>query len=515
MSAIQSICINNLQRLKNITVDFERTGVTAIMGANGSGKTTLLQALACVYQRDSSIDIEHKTYAYSDFFKPYDGNNWQESSFQVSFIDKNNKKDSVTYLRDDDSWTPRTQNKKNRYVKYISMLDCIPHQEKEIEEIINTYEKKDIDLKPAKRTTLLQKVSGALHKDYVDIGNCEKTVGLGNFFYARTRNRTNEELEYPSHYMGAGEQKIIFIINEVLKAPKGALILIEELDVSLHESAIRSLINVLVEQALDNKRQLQIVFTTHWLGIQDFTKKINVVSLLEDTDTQKIEVRNGFDPQFIYKLNGDYQALRQIKIWVEDGLAVKIVEQVALDLGYREFVEIKSFGSVQNAYTLAGAAAVTAEKLDRTIIVTDGDCYLSQEKKQLQIQNKIDGNGDIVKGWHQQSLGLIIDLNAPNQSQPEEVLLDLCRNYVDQGSAPPWLKSDLVWIAQQIPLENGKQAIYNLSTHRNMTIDRVEGMIIQEASRTSGWNSYVEPLITRLHQAAENIGLPRRDEVTA
>ena len=71
--------------------------------------------------------------------------------------------------------------------------------------------------------------------------------------------------------MGTGEQKMLYIIHEVLKAPKGSLILIEELDLALHEFAIRSLISFLTQQAA--KQKLQIIFTTHWLGIKDYSKR--------------------------------------------------------------------------------------------------------------------------------------------------------------------------------------------------------------------------------------------------
>jgi len=507
MSAIQSIHINNLQRLRDITVDFEQAGVTAIMGVNGSGKTTLLQAIACVFQRDTTIELEQQSYAYSDFFKPYEGYDWLGSSFGVSFYDEDN---SVIYSKDDDFWNPRAQNKKQRYVKYVSMLDCIPHQEKEIGEEIANFEKKDIGLRPAKRTTFLQEVSGALHRNYMDVGNCEKEDGLDKFFFARIQNHAQEEIEYPSHYMGAGEQKIVYIINEVLKAPDGALILIEELDVSLHDSAIKSLINFLQQQAIS--RQIQIVFTTHWLGVQALSDDVNIVSLFEEPATRNIVVREAFDPQFIHGLNNDNEQRRQIKVWVEDTLTQKIVELVAREMGVMHFLKIKVLGSIQNVYKIAGAIAVMGDNLDRTIIVTDGDRYIEQGEKDIQIGHAIDGNGEQATSWRRTALELVVDLDAPEKSEPERVILKFCQELVDQDNVHNWVKEDLDWISKQHPVPVGKEAIRQLQQDKGMELNVLQTQYLDIVCNTDSWSEYVHPLKEKLRELVANIGIVIRDQ---
>lgn len=509
MTSIRSITVENLQRLQNITVDFEETGVTAIMGANGTGKTTLLQALACVYRRDTRIQLEQSNAQFNDYFKSHPGNSWDGSKYTVSFYgaDAGEVLDDVDYSKSEGRWTPSTEHKKQRYVKFISISDCLPDQERETADEIGVFQRSDIGLTASKKRTLLQGVSGTLRRQYEDAGYGQKELGLSSFFIAKTRKITGEELEYPSHFMGSGEQKVLHIINEVLKAPKGALLLIEELDMFLHESAIRALLAFLTQQANDPLRSLQIVFTTHWLGIQDFTESLRVFSLFENEELNNIELRQGFDPQFVFSLNGDYQSLRMIKVWVEDGLAVKIVEQVAMDCGLRAFVDVNNFGSIQNAYTVAGAIAISGYGLDKTLIVTDGDRYLTQVDKLDQIQNKVDGEGAQENEWRQNAIELIVDLDAPGANSPEKVLLELCRHYAENAGAPDWLRTDLDWIARQVPRVEGKAAIHKLALHKGMTMERTEAMFIQEASRSEGWQSYIAPVVERLKQAARNVGL--------
>jgi len=511
MTAIKLIHIENLQRLKDITVHFKPFGVTAIMGANGTGKTTLLQTLACAYKKQEGLSLtlmnNQVNYRYSDFFKPYGTNAWVGSKYSIEFVSESEENDVVCYEKKTDRWLPSTEHKKHRYVKFISISDCVPDQEKDISlDEIGEFQTNKLDLNTSKKNTFLTSISGALKKQYEDAGFGSKDIGLEKFFFAKTINKLGVELTYPSHYMGTGEQKVLNIIHEVLKAPKGALILIEELDLALHEFAIRSLIAFLIQQA--DKQKLQIVFTTHWLGIKDYINDISTCSLFENEETLKIELRERFDPQFVYSLDGKDESKRQIKVWVEDGLAMTLVEQIAMDCKLKPFVDIRTFGSIQNAFTVAGSTAILDLNYDRTVIITDGDEYTSDEEKAHQIKLKVCGESQSEIENRQKGLALIIDFDAPNSNQPEKVLLDFARKLAEQKKSPQWLNDDLNWINDQIPRIDGKAAIYALHQHKNMTIDRIEAMLIQEVSQLEEWDKYVAPIKIKLNEIANTIGLP-------
>ncbi|MEH6595702.1 MAG: ATP-binding protein [Colwellia polaris] len=518
MTAIKSIEIGNLQRLKNITVNFKKTGVTAIMGANGSGKTTLLQALACGYKKQEGLSDalmnSQVTYRYTDSFKSYGENNWIGSKYLIEFEDEDENIDRIRYEKNSDLWLPSTEHKKHRYVKFVSILDCVPDQEKDMAiDEIGAFETTSLELNTTKKNTFLSSVSGALKKQYEDAGFGSKEVGLDKFFFAKTSNKRGNQLTYPSHYMGTGEQKMLNIIHEILKAPKGALILIEELDLALHEFAIRSLIPFLIQQA--EKQKLQIVFTTHWLGIKDYTDDLSICSLYENEQTQEIELRESFDPQFVYGVDGNLESKRQIKVWVEDGLAMRIVEQLTMDCQLKPFVDIRTFGSIQNAFTVAGSTAILGLNVDRTIVVTDGDALTSEEDKNDQMAKKVSGGSQAECSWRDKGLELIYDFNAPNNHAPEKVLLDFARKLVEQNKASGWLINDLNWISEHVPRIDGKTAIYELHKHKNMSIERIEGAIIQEVCGLPEWETYVAPVKNKLEAIAQNIGLSINSEVAA
>ena len=61
--------------------------------------------------------------------------------------------------------------------------------------------------------------------------------------------------------MGAGEQRVFTILEAVDKAEAYGLILIDELDLLLHQSSLKRLIEKLASRA--EKKHLQIIFTVH------------------------------------------------------------------------------------------------------------------------------------------------------------------------------------------------------------------------------------------------------------
>ncbi|UUM68522.1 ATP-binding protein [Aeromonas veronii] len=87
--------------------------------------------------------------------------------------------------------------------------------------------------------TILNKASQILNKRYTSLNshlqpNGKKMIGV-----------EANGMRYSSLSMSAGEQKIFLILETVLKADKYALILIDEIDLLLHDSALKRLIEVL------------------------------------------------------------------------------------------------------------------------------------------------------------------------------------------------------------------------------------------------------------------------------
>lgn len=74
--------------------------------------------------------------------------------------------------------------------------------------------------------------------------------------------------------MGTGEQRTIKILEKVYSAEAYSLVLIDEIDLLLHISALQRLIRKLSEIA--TSKNLQIVFTTHFLAMDRLSDYVGI-----------------------------------------------------------------------------------------------------------------------------------------------------------------------------------------------------------------------------------------------
>lgn len=213
------------------------------MGVNGSGKTTVIHALACIYQPDANGE-NHK---FPEFFVPNTDALWQGSEFHVINENENNKGKRVTlpsrrYSKDFDRWSPRYINRPKRNIYYVGIDTCLPEIEKETTTNRIIYESSQLTDKISSKVASIS--AYILNKDY----NC-----LIDNLYNRKHFigvELNSGLKYSSLSMGSGEQRVIKIINVMLKAEPYSLVLIDEIDLLLHISALRKLIKKIYDIAL-------------------------------------------------------------------------------------------------------------------------------------------------------------------------------------------------------------------------------------------------------------------------
>lgn len=523
-NAITYLKINHLQRLRDIKLEIPEVGVTAIVGVNGSGKSTLLRALACAFQPKKDIDLPQEDYKAQRFFLPYEGCDWNNSSFDVGI--KSEQLEVREFRKAGGNWTPLPQNRFQRYVKLIGIGDAVPHIERDTEGEELVYEKSELWGNSGSRLkSYLNEIGKIMNRSYPGAGGARKKSGvITDFLYASLDDRTLGQLTYPSHYMGAGEQKIFEVVREVFLAPKGSLILIEEPEVSLHNKAMHDLLLFLEEQA--EKKELQIVISTHWLGLGDWKGKITTFSLHVDKTNDAVTCKKGLAPADQHALSGLQSDIKKITIWVEDDLARKIVDHVANELNIRKFIrKIGVAYSANNLFSVAAAIVIDRDSVDDVLIVGDGDVATSLEAKREQINKRIsligenlqlDGPSAWVELKRSQAAGLITEFFSPDNQNPESFFLSVAEELVAAGRAPRWLVKDLDEIAQMRPLPPSKAALYELAKMKCDTaqpaditneLSRLHDRLIGAISSSERWTPYVEPVAARLKQMCSNLGL--------
>lgn len=505
MSKIVKAEFIKLKRLMELTIDFPEKGVVALMGENGIGKSTVLHALACVYRPHTHTQVNRGDNGswWTDWFVPHTGNFWDGSSVRVQFSDNANP----TVYSKDDRWQPRRMKRKERFNRFIGLQSCMPHIEAESQKTRFEYAINDLELSPAKQVTLVQAASGVLNRQYVAVKKGSKGTGLRQFLVATVRQgNPGVESSYTSHYMGAGEYKVLKLIQEVLAAPNGGLLLIEELEVSIHEAALRRMILWLIQQA--EEKDLQIIFSTHWPRIVDFASDVAIRTL--HSTPQKVVCINGYRPMALHRMSGNDADMRVINVWVEDQLAKRVVQQVCTELSILPNVVIQQFGAIGNAFSVGAVLELETRDLNKNLVVTDGDRYPTNEEKAIQIARALSGTGEALVQtqqnairWFSQFEPLMPDGVRVN---PERFLIEAARRVADSGQAP-WIASFLPFVDANIFPDPDKSIIYNLHLHFGLSVENIEHFLIDAAVKDPAWGAFSEGVRARLSQSAINLGL--------
>ena len=235
---LKSVFFKKLKGLNDIKIEFSNT-LTAIMGVNGSGKTTVIHALACLYQPDGNGE-NHK---FPEFFVPNTDSLWKGSELHVVNETVNGNTHEVLpsrqYGKGFDRWTPKYQTRPFRNVYYIGIDSCLPDIEKKTPMSRINYKTRELSDRVSRKA--IEKSAYILNKNYEQL--------LDNTFYNKhlLGVKLKDGLKYSSLSMGSGEQRVIKIINVLLRAEAYSLILIDEIDLLLHVSALRRLIETIYD----------------------------------------------------------------------------------------------------------------------------------------------------------------------------------------------------------------------------------------------------------------------------
>lgn len=337
-----------LRGLSNLTIDF-RYPITAIAGKNGSGKTTVLALVACAYHNVSNgfkLPMrKHPYYTFSDFFLQTS----EEGPIGAMWI---------TYQFLHDNWRPtkdmpkgskrvgqgvqarikrgrrgRWNNYRSRIkrtVVYLGIDRIVPHAERSVSRSYREYylPVKARGWEPA----VCQTVGRILGFDY------------GNFEHKQhTRYRLpvvkSGKVTYSGFNMGAGEDSLFEFFSIVNECPDGSLLLIDEIELGLHEYAQARLIQELKELCL--ARKFQIICTTHSPRILESLPPEGRIFL--ERVGPKTNVIPGISSAYATgKLSGRKNT--ELDILVEDEAAETILEAI-LDPELRQRTRVLPIGS--------------------------------------------------------------------------------------------------------------------------------------------------------------------------
>ncbi len=465
---LDRVIFQHLKGINNLDIDFSGKQITAIFGINGCGKSTILHALACLYRPLS--DIGEKNY-FTRFFKKENQETWEGSKL-VAYFTYNGTKSERMYGKASDRWTPRINKRLQRDVVYLGITSCVP----DIEQATTTLSK--YSMGPEEDVKSQEKiVSAAKFIMNYSYENYKKTTFRKKKYKKITRETT---LRYSSLAMGAGEQRLFFLLEVLYSLQPYSLLLIDELDLTLHTSALMKLMDKMAEIA--GERHLQIVFTTHREELTQRTD-INIRHIWNISNENKTFILNNTTPECLRRLTGKNK--KTLEIYVEDDLAEYVAREVVRKNGLLPYTSFFRFGAIDNAFVIAAGLEMQKTNTENKIIILDGDRYTTPETRMERMKKIFSGTEENIEVRRKQALSIIRQYTLPENRQPEHFLWEKLKES----------NSEFAEFAREI-IEKKDKHDYLKEVEQQSGEERTDFLksLMTSLSHECFWDTYVEEL---------------------
>lgn len=342
--------------------------ITAIVGENGTGKSTILALISCAFHNDTSFCPQNKArvnakkpqfyYTYRDFFT------FSKSETGISGIEIKSEYHSRTGVKQDirkkkpsGKWNDFNRRPK-RAVSYLGINRIVPPSESNPHRhYCRSFTNASFDEEQLNQ--LRDSMSHIIGREY---SNVELMKFKSYYLFKVKRNN----ITYTGFNMGAGENAVLGLILEILSAGRGALIVVDEIELGLHTQAQIRLVEEL--KKLCQKYKCQIICSTHSKEIlQHLPPSARV--FLKRSDNHDTEIIPNISAEYAFgKLSG--MNSHEMNIFVEDETAHSFL-MALLSNKIRERVTIIPIGSDQAV--LKHMAVHYRENNDSFIAFLDGD----------------------------------------------------------------------------------------------------------------------------------------------
>ena len=502
---LHRIRIDQLKSLTNLDISFDdisetstdRKYVTAILGVNGHGKSTILHALASCFK---PVTSGGEDYRFNNFFPSYKNQSWPE----MKLILTHSYRTGLREVREEQKelergarW-PIANRRPARDVTYFGIDDCIP--------LIEFEKKKNPSLKDWESSRSPDRI----HDDVLKCAsNCLNRNYESYLVYKNKKKGGKsavgvkyDDTSYSALTMSAGEQKVFLLLEKILKAEKNSLVLIDELDLLLHEKAFRSIVRFLIQES--KQKRFQVIFTTHRESITQFEEQINIRHIVRID--KKTECFCETRPELIERLTGNKEY--QIEIFVEDQLAKEICKNVAKTLGISKYVKPVIVGGVTNIYTTVCGLTLKGENQVNSLFLLDGDVDRSKEEKEKQIQKHISGDTEIAKGLRKKIMehDNLIQLELPQNINPEKYIHSMLVHMAPKNDE----QKEIIEIAKRIEsTDNSHDYINHISSEIELPEDKDRALarIIDVVSDSQDWEKYTKNLRVWLKNRKDTLRL--------
>ena len=429
-----SLTKGKIRGLHPFRIDFEYP-ISAIAGVNGSGKSTILAIASCAFHnrpRGFTPPLRKQTYyTFRDFFIQ-SANETPIEGVEIRFGIRHNKwrsgksgvRHQVRQKRSGGRWNDyRTRVKRN--VIYFGVQRVVPHFERSVHKSYHSlFSPGSLPLETRKK---IADIAGRIiGKTYTDFDNYEHSK------YSLPQVET-AGISYSGFNMGSGESAVFEIFTAIFLAGPGTLVVVDEIELGLHEEAQHRLIDEFKKLCLDLK--CQIICSTHSHAILNrlppegrfFIEEVN----------SKTSINKGISADFACGKMGRPDA-HELDIFVEDAVAKSIL-QILLPVDLRKRSRITPIGS--HGSVLRQLTSRYLEGKGNCLCILDGDQENAVKNRKKHVIEYSEASTDVKKSevsdWAEKRISFL-----PGSTWPEKWLLESAINWLQSGS--PDVPTDIV-----------------------------------------------------------------------
>ena len=374
-----------LRGIKNSTISFQFP-MSVICGVNGAGKSTFLALGVLAFHAKKKPIVQYRKTEYFDFNYFFRTSSSDLHPKGIKIIWEYTTGDTLSIKKGKDRWMRYIRNNRKskrpiRGTEFVGISRIVPAFEKRNYGVY--FSQKDL-IETKENTEIPEYMTRIFGKRYSSFEEISYDNTLGTHTVNRYRNT------HTSFNAGAGEECIASILGVLLSCPKGAFVAIEEIEIGLHPSLIKNLVDVLLEITLE--RHLQLMITSH---SPEFLRVCPPESLILASKKRNGTVLHINSPNVEYAIHRIGGAAKlQVGILCEDKVASGIITKV-LSTQARQLCQIIGYGGkdtlVEKAKTIRDASLCK-----NVVIIWDGDVgekQLNKAKKESFEHMQLPGSG--------------------------------------------------------------------------------------------------------------------------
>lgn len=424
--------INGLRGWSDQRVDFSFP-VVAIVGENGSGKSTVLQAAASAYQ---AVQGGKDLYA-SDFFPDTPFEQISGATIRFSYREGNNSQ-VRTVRKPSDRWRGNPE-RPIRSLQYIDLSRIQPltarvGYSKLLKAGVAEHQHSAFDNDRLSRFTTI-------------MGRAYSSAGI-SLTDADTKRDipvlSKSGVRYSGFHQGAGEIAAAELLAK--DYPRNSLVLIDEIETSLHPRAQRRLIRDLA--AIAREREIQIILTTHSPYVLAELPPEGRIYIMEGAAGKMVVT--GVSPEFAMS-RMDEEQHPECDVYVEDRRAEALVAEMlyTADRDLRSRVQIIPFGSAQVGMALG--QMIVGQRFPRpSVVFLDGDQTAKPGCNILpgsDVPERVVFNALKMVGWSNVYTRISREPSLTIDALEQAMTLDNHHDWVTHAANQLMVGGDMLWTA--------------------------------------------------------------------